>query len=72
MRQCFVWSSTGRLIGGADAFTEHAKDVYNVETDWPVDKLPQVLEENIATVQSVLAESTDSYIAVEPDGQSAY
>ena len=60
--ECVVWFADGRLMGGADAFSDYCKVTYNVRSDLDLGDLPGIAKENAAVVQKMMAGAKDGQV----------
>ena len=65
--ECVVWFADGRLLGGADAFSDYCKQTYNVHSDLDLVELPGIAKENTAVVQKMMAGAKDGQVLFNVD-----
>ena len=60
--ECIVWFADGRLVGGADAFSDYCKQTYNLRSDLELCDLPGIAKENAAVVKKLMDGAQDGQV----------
>ena len=63
--ECVVWFADGRLLGGADEFSDYCKQTYNIVSDLDLTDLPGIAKENSVVVQKMMASTKEGKVLLD-------